>query len=300
MILTIRRLFFILLVLSSNLGYISSINAEELYPAYLIEIPDSIENVFIADIENAKLIQYSVVKNRLIKNQEYYMSIGAKGSDKQSQGDKKTPLGVYFITKKLDASKLPLKYGAAAYPLDYPNAWDRYNHKTGYGIWLHGTDPSILRRPALDTDGCLALLNNEILSLSNTILPMETPVIITKKIHWKSINEINQIRIELHEVLNAWKLSFEGTEKERFISFYGSNISLSSIDEYSIIHDSSNVDKFIDIEDLTIIRDPLKSDIVLTRFTQKVSYNDISSAEKKRLYWQKQKDGWKIIATDII
>lgn len=129
---------------------------------------------------------------------------------------------------------------------------------------------------------------------------METPVIITKKIHWKSINEINQIRIELHEVLNAWKLSFEGTEKERFISFYGSNISLSSIDEYSIIHDSSNVDKFIDIEDLTIIRDPLKSDIVLTRFTQKVSYNDISSAEKKRLYWQKQKDGWKIVATDII
>jgi hypothetical protein len=39
---------------------------------------------------------------------------------------------------------------------------------------------------------------------------------------------------------------------------------------------------------------------MLTRFTQKVSYNDISSAEKKRLYWQKQKDGWKIVATDII
>jgi hypothetical protein len=52
--------------------------------------------------------------------------------------------------------------------------------------------------------------------------------------------------------------------------------------------------------DLTIIGDPLKSDIVLTRFTQKIRYNDIISAEKKRLYWQKQKDGWKIIATDLI
>ena len=32
------------------------------------------------------------------------------------------------------------KYGVAAYPLDYPNAWDRFNERTGYGIWLHGVD----------------------------------------------------------------------------------------------------------------------------------------------------------------
>lgn len=295
-----RNLFFIMLILGSKLGYITNLDAEELYPAYLIEIPNSIENVFIADIENAKLIQYSVVKNRPTKNQEYYMSVGTNGSGKQSQGDKKTPLGVYFITKKLDVSKLPLKYGAAAYPLDYPNAWDRYNNKTGYGIWLHGTDPSILKRPPLDTDGCLALPNNEILSLSNSIFPMETPVIITKKIHWKSINEINLIRNELHEVLGAWKLSFESSESERFVSFYDTNVLMSSISEYSIIEDSSVIKKSIVIKDLTIIGDPLKSDIVLTRFTQKIRYNDIISAEKKRLYWQKQKDGWKIIATDLI
>jgi hypothetical protein len=63
---------------------------------------------------------------------------------------------------------------------------------------------------------------------------------------------------------------------------------------------TSVIKKSIVIMDLTIIGDPLKSDIVLTRFTQKIRYNDIISAEKKRLYWQKQKDGWKIIATDLI
>ena len=56
MILSIKKLLFILLVLTVKLGYTINLNAEELYPAYLIEIPKSTESVFIADIENAKLI----------------------------------------------------------------------------------------------------------------------------------------------------------------------------------------------------------------------------------------------------
>jgi murein L,D-transpeptidase YafK len=295
-----RNLFFIMLILGSKLGYITNLNAEELYPAYLIEIPSSIENVFIADIENAKLIQYSVEKNRPIKNQEYYMSVGKNGSGKKIQGDKKTPLGVYFITEKLDISKLPPRYGAAAYPLDYPNSLDRYMKKTGYGIWLHGTDPDILKRPPRDTDGCLALQNKQLLELSEYLVPMNTPIIVVKTINWKTEDQLNLIRNELHEVLGAWKLSFESSESERFVSFYDTNVLMSSISEYSIIEDSSVIKKSIVIMDLTIIGDPLKSDIVLTRFTQKIRYNDIISAEKKRLYWQKQKDGWKIIATDLI
>lgn len=300
MILSIKKLLFILLVLTIKLGYITNLNAEELYPAYLIEIPSSIENVFIADIENAKLIQYSVVKNRPTKNQEYYMSVGKNGSGKKIQGDKKTPLGVYFITEKLDISKLPPRYGAAAYPLDYPNSLDRYMKKTGYGIWLHGTDPDILKRPPRDTDGCLALQNKQLLELSEYLVPMNTPIIVVKTINWKTEDQLNLIRNELHEVLGAWKLSFESSESERFVSFYDTNVLMSSISEYSIIEDSSVIKKSIVIMDLTIIGDPLKSDIVLTRFTQKIRYNDIISAEKKRLYWQKQKDGWKIIATDLI
>ncbi|MFQ3333936.1 MAG: murein L,D-transpeptidase YafK [Woeseiaceae bacterium] len=300
MILSIKKLLFILLVLTIKLGYITNLNAEELYPAYLIEIPSSIENVFIADIENAKLIQYSVEKNRPIKNQEYYMSVGKNGSGKKIQGDKKTPLGVYFITEKLDISKLPPRYGAAAYPLDYPNSLDRYMKKTGYGIWLHGTDPDILKRPPRDTDGCLALQNKQLLELSEYLVPMNTPIIVVKTINWKTEDQLNLIRNELHEVLGAWKLSFESSESERFVSFYDTNVLMSSISEYSIIEDSSVIKKSIVIMDLTIIGDPLKSDIVLTRFTQKIRYNDIISAEKKRLYWQKQKDGWKIIATDLI
>ena len=297
---SVRNLLFIVLLACTKSGFLSNIQAEDLVPAYLIEIPDSIESVLIADTENATLIHYSVAKRKLIKSDESYMSIGLKGSGKQKQGDKKTPIGTYFITKKLDASKLPLKYGAAAYPLDYPNAWDRYNDKTGYGIWLHGTNPNIFKRPPFDTDGCLALPNKEIIQLSSTLALMVTPVIITKKIHWKSLAEITLIRDEIHGVLDAWKRSFEESKLERFLSFYEPNPSVIPMTEHSIINNLSIINKSMIIEDLMIIGEPSREDVVLSRFTQKIKYNDIIEIKMRRLYWRKQKDGWKIITTDII
>jgi hypothetical protein len=68
----------------------------------------------------------------------YYMSIGKGGIDKQIEGDNKTPLGVYRITSYLSDESLPELYGAGAYPINYPNSWDRLQGKTGHGIWLHG------------------------------------------------------------------------------------------------------------------------------------------------------------------
>ena len=31
-----------------------------------------------------------------------------------------------------------VKYGILARPLNYPNEYDVFKNKTGYGIWLHG------------------------------------------------------------------------------------------------------------------------------------------------------------------
>jgi len=287
-------------LVSMKISFLSNSYAEDLFPAYLIEIPDSIENILIADTENATLIHYSAAKKKLIKNYEYYMSIGQHGPGKKKQGDKKTPIGTYFITKKLDVSKLPSKYGVAAYPLDYPNALDHHNDKTGYGIWLHGTNPNIIKRPPLDTDGCLALTNKEILKLSDTLIPMVTPVIITEKMHWKSLAEITVIRDELHEALNAWKKSFEDSGLESFLSFYEPNPLVIPMTEHAIINKSLVTNKSMMIENLMIIGDPSDENIVVSRFTQEIKYNNIIEIKQRRLYWRKHKDGWKIIATDII
>ncbi|PWG73998.1 hypothetical protein DF186_20170, partial [Enterococcus hirae] len=84
--------------------------------------------------------------------------------------------------------------GAAAFPLDYPNAWDRYNERTGYGIWLHGVDHKDPVRPPRDTDGCLALPNEEILRLAERLEPLVTPVIVARKMQWALPSDVNAVR----------------------------------------------------------------------------------------------------------
>jgi cyclophilin family peptidyl-prolyl cis-trans isomerase len=72
---------------------------------------------------------------------DYYASVGKLGIEKSVEGDQRTPLGVYFITSRLDPATLRDFYGAGALPLNYPNPLDQLRGKTGSGIWLHGTPP---------------------------------------------------------------------------------------------------------------------------------------------------------------
>ena len=151
-------------------------------PAYVVELPESVTDVLIADTESATLHRFGRSESGIVNIEQRYMSIGQNGVGKQRAWDRKTPLGVYFITERLDTSNLAAKYGIAAYPLDYPNAWDRHKERTGDGIWLHGVDANGLKRPPRDTDGCLALPNEELMSLSDTLQPLTTPVIVAREL----------------------------------------------------------------------------------------------------------------------
>ena len=85
---------------------------------------------------------------------------------------------------------------ARRYPLDYPNAWDRQRQRTGSGIWLHGVDHKNPDRPPLDTDGCLALPNEEILLLADVLEPLVTPVIVAREVVWATPAELETTRLE--------------------------------------------------------------------------------------------------------
>lgn len=65
-------------------------------------------------------------------------STGANNGDKFSQGDEKTPEGIYFLTKKIHRPLDFVLYGNLAYATDYPNPIDKLFDKDGGGIWLHG------------------------------------------------------------------------------------------------------------------------------------------------------------------
>ncbi len=88
---------------------------------------------------------------------DYYISVGKSGTDKVTEGDARTPLGVYYITSSLDPKSLKDFYGAGALPINYPNPYDVRRGKTGGGIWLHGTPPQQFSRAPLASDGCVVM-----------------------------------------------------------------------------------------------------------------------------------------------
>jgi len=86
------------------------------------------------------------------------MSIGENGVGKERAWDRRTPLGIYFANEQLDTSRMHDKYGPMAFPLDYPNAWDEVNARTGDGIWIHGVDRNGEVSPLQQRiDQCVAL-----------------------------------------------------------------------------------------------------------------------------------------------
>jgi len=137
----------------------------KLQPASLIDVAPRYRHVMIAELSSGKLFIYERLANgRFLLLETMRTSIGLQGYGKDVEGDNKTPVGVYRIISHLTPEQLDDFYGHAAYPLNYPNVWDRLNNRTGYGIWLHA-EPIGLKektRPLLDSNGCVVLSNNDI------------------------------------------------------------------------------------------------------------------------------------------
>ena len=273
-------------------------------PAYLLEVPESVDTVLIAETDTATLHYFGDGGAGRLRTGGSYMSIGLKGAGKQRAWDRKTPLGVYFITEQLDTSKLHEKYGPTAFPLDYPNIWDRYNRRSGDGIWIHGVTPGGGRRPERDTDGCIALPNDELLELEPRLEPLSTPVVITRQIRWQSAEEIAAARAELRRELDAWVASYAAGELHRYLSLYADDFTYRGMDrdQWTAFRTQSITNappREVVIEDVFLLADPEDEGLYLARFRQTIAYHDRTIATVKRLYWRRSSGGeLRIVAED--
>src|SRR5258708_25685727 len=93
---------------------------------------------------------------------DYYVSSGKNGGLKVREGDEKTPIGVYHVTESLPRQKLSDFYGSGAFPINYPNEWDRIQGRNGHGIWLHRTPPVTYSRPPRPINGCAVLATSHL------------------------------------------------------------------------------------------------------------------------------------------
>ena len=273
-------------------------------PAYLLEVPDSVNTVLIAEADTATLHYFDDDGAGRVRSGGSYMSIGLKGAGKQRAWDKKTPLGIYFITEQLDTTKLHEKYGPTAFPLDYPNIWDRYNRRSGDGIWIHGVTPGGGRRPERDTDGCIALPNAALLDLEPRLQPLSTPVVITRQIRWQSAVEVEAARSELRRGLDAWVASYAAGDLHRYLSLYADDFTYRGMDrdQWAAFRTQSITNappREIALEDVFLLADPTDDGLYLARFRQTITYDDRTVAIIKRLYWRRTPEGaLKIVAED--
>jgi murein L,D-transpeptidase YafK len=297
------RRYYYYLLLSFVLG--SPPHAAGSAPAHVLRVPDSIQTVFIAETSKSLLHRYdSGPANQLTHSAEIYMSIGQYGDGKQRSGDRRTPLGIYFVTEQLDTSRMHEKYGITAFVLDYPNVLDKLSNRTGDGIWVHGVDSRNGQRPPQDTDGCLALPNEELALLEPLFVPNITPVIIGRTIKRLPKEEINALRQELETAVAAWSASLSKGDMHAHLSLYADDfrhweMNRSEWAALLLATVGTRPLSSVTVSDLLLLADPVEDGLYLSRFRLAVTENDQAVESTRRLYWRRSANGaLQIVAED--
>lgn len=179
----------------------------EAWPWEVVNLPSTPPHLFLVDAHALRLYWLKRGEKEddpLRLEASFYISVGKAGVGKELEGDNKTPLGIYRIVGKKNASELPAFYGAGALVLDYPNPVDRSLQRTGKGIWLHGSPPNTYTRDPLASEGCVVLSNTDMQKLMSLPDVMGAPVVIVEKPQWLNAQQHRRVRAEAFNSLEAW------------------------------------------------------------------------------------------------
>jgi murein L,D-transpeptidase YafK len=268
-------------------------------PRYLLEMRADQRHAIVVDVRMSRLYLYRNDAGfpRLVT--DYYVTQGKLGAQKRVEGDKRTPIGVYHITAYLPRERLADMYGNGAFPIDYPNEWDRREGRGGSGIWLHGTPPDTFSRPPKASDGCVVLANPDFDSLGENVQIGLTPVIISDAIEWRAPEEWQAERAEVRRAIEAWRADWESRDIERYLAHYSRNFRADRQDlaAYAVQKRRVNRGKTwirVKLDKLSAFRNPGSADLVVVTFEQTYESNNLNNTMRKRQYWLKEDGAWKI------
>jgi murein L,D-transpeptidase YafK len=187
------------------------------------ELPDSL--IFLPENTNAILVEkssqqvfiYSSAGDTISKSLQFRCSTGENYGDKEKQGDKKTPEGIYFIKDRYEDKDLSAIYGKKAFPIDYPNFMDKKAGKTGNNIWLHGTN-KVLKD--MDSNGCVAMEDENIVSISDYIAINTTPVIIVENLSMEGKDKLSNKKIMIQEWFKGWIKAVNNGSYHDYLNMY--------------------------------------------------------------------------------
>lgn len=217
-------------------------------------------------------------------------STGEVSGRKERSGDKKTPEGVYFITRRFLQRDLTPIYGTRAFPLDYPNLLDKLAGRTGYSIWLHGTDKPLQPR---NSNGCIVFQNRDIEEIEQYITLNKTPVIVVERLAWQSRDAFLEKKEPVLDFLSNWNTTMEAHAFTDVAEFYNPD-AVSGVLEWwadweraSALLQASGTVPSIEIENIAVFR---YQDIYVALFDQVIRWKDRKVAVGTRKLFLKNAD----------
>jgi murein L,D-transpeptidase YafK len=271
-----------------------------LLPRQILQLAPGQKYALLADASRARLYLFENVNGEPRLKADFYMTIGKNGTDKRTEGDKRTPMGIYQIARELPRKGLADLYGAGAFPLDYPNEWDRAQGRSGHGIWLHGVPSDTYSRPPRSSDGCVVVTNPDLKEISRWVQPGATPVVIAERTDWIDREAWEKARSELKARLESWQASWQEREAERFLGHYERDFLKGSGRAWAESKRRNISDKAwikVELEDLSLFLYPGSENgdtVAYAEFTQRYSSDRLSSVSRKRLYWRQDDGHWHI------
>ena len=274
--------------------------AEDQVPRYLLQLPADQKYAVVVDTSRSRLYLYenNLKRTRLVK--DFYISIGKQGAVKAREGDQKTPIGAYYVTSSVPRKKLTDFYGSGAFPINYPNEWDKRQGRNGHGIWLHGTPSDTYARPPRASDGCVVLSNADLDALANNLQIGKTQVVISEKVEWRSQDELANERKEFMTTFDRWRADWESLETSRFLehyskSFRGGGMNFSDWSEQKRKVNGGKSWIKVGVTNLSVIRSPGQDDLMIVTFDQDYRSNNLNNVMRKQQYWLREGGRWRVV-----
>jgi len=275
---------------------------DDLYPDNILFLAEDQPYVVLVDQQNSRVYVYRNEQGDLALETDYFITIGLKGYGKQRRGDQKTPIGIYHVTRYIGGNELPDLYGEGAFPINYPNAWDVRNQRTGGGIWIHGTPSYTYNRSPWASNGCIVVSNPDFLHIDDYMQPeLHTPVVVAEQVNWISREQWLAKRQQALQLLSTWLIDWESLDHEKYRRHY----SQSGLDAYGrdfkswdghkrwINRNKTSIN--VEYSQLSIFNYPGEDNLLLMQFEQNYRSNNLDIDSPKELYWRKTERHWQIV-----
>ena len=273
-------------------------------PAAVLQLSAKQSHALVIDTTRSRLFVYANDLGRPRYVTDMYISLGKNGVEKSREGDQKTPIGVYRIISSKE--KLPDFYGPTAFPIDYPNDWDRLNGRNGHGIWLHGTPSETYARPPFATDGCVVLTNDDLAKLMRYVDVSRTPVVIGNGVKWEEGQRWESGRESFLKDFESWRKDWESRDLDKYFTHYATDFRTERRDlaGWKASKRKSSSGKAwikVGVENMSVFAYPGGGrDMMMVTFDQDYRSNNLSNRVVKRQYWVREDRGWRILHEAIL